>query len=343
MKVLLYFDNPEKIKKSGIGRALKHQCFALDSQGIKYTLDPKDDFDIAHINTYWPKSKKVFKKIRKRHIPIVMHGHSTIEDFKNSFRFWKSIAKVWYNPNLMWFYKNADHIVTPTVYSKKCIDAYNLGTPVDHVSNGINIEEYAYQEGYVKAFKEKFNITDQKIVMGVGWFFNRKGIKDFFEIARKRPDVTFIWFGALATFITTRDVLKAIKNRPGNVLMPGYIDSFIIKGCYHYASCLLFPTYEETEGIVILEALASKCPVLVRDIEVYRDWLTDGVDCYKANDNDEFLNKLDVILNSDNTLIKENGFEIAKKLSLENVGQQLKQTYEKVIEEYKAKERENDQ
>lgn len=335
MKVLLYFQNPEAIKKSGIGRALKHQCEALDSQGIEYTFDPKDDFDIAHINTYWPKSKQVLKSIRKRHIPVIMHGHSTIEDFKNSFRFWKAIARVWYNPNLMWFYKNADYIITPTKYSKKCIDAYNLGTPVTHVSNGIDINEYKYNEEDLIAFKNKFNITNQRVVIGVGWFFNRKGIKDFFEIARNRPDVTFIWFGSLNKFITTRDVLKAIKNRPSNVIMPGYIDSSIIRGAYHYASCLLFPTYEETEGIVILEALASHCPVLVRDIEVYSDWLKDGQDCYKAKSNDEFLTKLDYILSHNNNKIINNGYQIAESLSLQNVGKELKQIYEKVIKDYK--------
>ena len=38
MKVLLYFENQNMIRKSGIGRALN-------------TLDPRESFDIAHINT----------------------------------------------------------------------------------------------------------------------------------------------------------------------------------------------------------------------------------------------------------------------------------------------------
>ena len=45
------------------------------------------------------------------------------EDFKESFACWKTVAKVWYNPNLMYFYKNADYILTPTPYSKRCIDS----------------------------------------------------------------------------------------------------------------------------------------------------------------------------------------------------------------------------
>ena len=49
----------------------------------------------------------------------------------------------------------------------------------------------------------------------------------------------------------------------------------------------IFPTLEETEGIVLLEALAAKANVIVRDIPVF-DWLNGGTDCYKAKDKDEF-------------------------------------------------------
>ena len=114
MKVLLYFEKIDKVKTSGIGRALKHQIIALESQGIEYTLDPKDTYDLAHINTYYGDSKRLLKKLKKRNIPVIVHGHSTIEDFRESFRCWRIIAKIWFNRNLLWFYKNADFIITPT-------------------------------------------------------------------------------------------------------------------------------------------------------------------------------------------------------------------------------------
>ncbi len=337
MKVLLYFEKPETIKTSGIGRAMRHQIAALTSAGVEFTTDPNDTYDLAHINTYWPDSKKLLKKIKKKHIPIVMHGHSTIEDFKESFSCWPLVAKVWYNPNLMWFYSNADHIITPTNYSKRLIESYNLGTPVTYVSNGIDPKEYAYDEEKIKAFKEKFNIKNEKVVMGVGFPFNRKGLKDFFAIAKERPNIKFIWFGYLKPILQTRDIRKAIRHKPNNVIMPGYIDNSIIKGCYRYAECMLFPTHEETEGIVVLEALASSCPVLVRDIGVYEDWLHDGVDCFKAKNNEEFLDKLDYIMNNDTKKITENGYKIVESLSLDKIGFMLKETYQKVIDDYKRK------
>ena len=335
MKVLLYFEKEEKIKKSGIGRALKHQIAALTSAGIEYTLNPNDTYDIAHVNTYFPASKRLVKRLKKKGIPVIVHGHSTKEDFRNSFRLWK-VMSWWFYPNLMWFYKHADFIITPTEYSKRCIDAYKLGTEVIYVSNGISKEEYAYDEQKVQDFKKHFNIKDgEKVVMGVGFPFNRKGIKDFFAVASEMPDVRFIWFGTLQRILTQPNVLKAIKHRPSNVEMPGYIDNSIIKGAYRYAECLFFPSYEETEGIVVLEALASSCPALVRDIGVYSDWLEDGRDCYKGKDNHEFLLKIQYLMNHDNSKIIENGLKRVEEREITVVGQELKKAYEYLLDKFK--------
>lgn len=335
MKVLLYFEKEEKIKKSGIGRALRHQIAALTSAGIEYTLNPKDTYDIAHINTYFPASKRLVKRLKKKGVPVIVHGHSTKEDFRNSFRLWK-LMNLWFTPNLMWFYRNADFIITPTQYSKNLIDSYGLGTEVIYVSNGIEPKEYAYDKAKIQAFKDHFRIKEgEKVVIGIGFPFNRKGIKDFFAVAKERPDVKFIWFGFLQRILTQPNVLRAIKHRPSNVLMPGYIDNQIIKGALRYAECLFFPSYEETEGIVVLEALASNCPVLIRDIGVYADWLEDGKDCFKGKNNEEFLSKLDYIMNNNTDEVVKNGYKLVEDRTLEKVGQELKAAYENLLERFR--------
>ena len=50
MKILLHSDKQKAIEKSGVGRAIKHQMQALALNNIDYTLNPKDDYDIIHIN-----------------------------------------------------------------------------------------------------------------------------------------------------------------------------------------------------------------------------------------------------------------------------------------------------
>lgn len=66
MKVLLYTEGEKYTKKSGLGKAIKHQMKALEYVKIPYTTNPKDDYDIIHINFYGPKSYYLAKKAKRR-------------------------------------------------------------------------------------------------------------------------------------------------------------------------------------------------------------------------------------------------------------------------------------
>ena len=56
MKVLLYTEMEKAVAKSGLGKAIQHQMKALELVNVPYTTNPRDDFDILHINTYFPYS-----------------------------------------------------------------------------------------------------------------------------------------------------------------------------------------------------------------------------------------------------------------------------------------------
>lgn len=82
MKVLLYLEGKSVLEKSGIGRALHHQMHALDLAGIPYTTDILGDYDVVHINTYGPRSLMLLHAAKRRGKKVIMHGHSTREDFE---------------------------------------------------------------------------------------------------------------------------------------------------------------------------------------------------------------------------------------------------------------------
>ena len=157
----------------------------------------------------------------------------------------------------------------------------------------------------------------------IGLYFERKGILDFIEIAKKMPDVKFIWFGHTPALSIPKKVRDTIKNYPENVVFPGYVKGAVIEGAYMDADCFFFPSYEETEGIVVLEALASSQNVLVRDIPVYDPWLVDGKNCYKGKTNDEFMTMLRKILNHECLDLRSEGRKVAEERSIQNVGKKL--------------------
>lgn len=330
MKVALYFESEKLIQTSGIGRAFHHQKLALESAGVEYTTDVEEKYDILHINTVGITSSSVIENARKNGAKVIYHAHSTEEDFRNSFILSNQLAP-FMRKHLINLYSQADYIITPTPYSKKLLQNYGIEVEIEDVSNGIDLGRFNYNEEKVKAFKKYFSIEEnQKVVISVGLYFERKGIQDFMEVAKYFPEVKFIWFGYTPMISIPKNVRDLIHDHPRNVILPGYVRGPIIEGAYAAADCFFFPSYEETEGIVVLEALASKCPVIIRDIPVYEDWLEHNISCFKAIDNEGFVSIINQVLNKESIDTSAAGYQLALERSIPEVGKKLKLIYEKV-------------
>ena len=169
--------------------------------------------------------------------------------------------------------------------------------------------------------------------MAVGLYIERKGILDFVEMARRLPEYKFIWFGYTNLNTIPIKIREAVETKLDNLYFPGYVPREVLKGAYSGADLFWFPTHEETEGIVLLEALAVKIPVLIRDIPIYEGWFIDGVNVYKATTNDEFEEKIKGIVEGTLPSLVEEGYKVAKERDIKNIGKQLKEVYEKVLNE----------
>lgn len=332
MKVLLYSEGMSLIKKSGIGKTLGHQIKALEKNNIPYTLDPKDDFDIAHINTVGPNSLHIAQTARKHGKKVVYHAHSTEEDFRNSFIF-SNLLSPQFKKWLITCYTSGDCIVTPTPYSKRILEGYGIEQEIFAVSNGIELEFFEQDPIKGLTFRQRFGFSaEDKVVMAVGLYIERKGILDFVELAKRMPEYKFIWFGHTPLYSVPAKIGKAVRTKLPNLFFPGYVESDILRTAYCGANLFLFPTYEETEGIVLLEALATKQNVLIRDIPIYEGWLEDGKNIYKADSLESFEQKIRGILEQELPSMIEPGYAVAVERDLANIGKQLKQIYEHVME-----------
>ena len=244
MKILLYTEGLKTIGKSGLGKAIKHQMKALEYENIEYTLNPKDDYDILHINTYYAKSFFLAKEAKKKGKKIVFHAHSTEEDMKNSFvgvGTLSPVIKKW----LVKCYKLGDVIVTPTPYSRKLLENYKgkEKKKIYDVSNGIEIEFFKKDKKLGEKFRKKYNFSkDDKVIMGIGLYIKRKGIIDFIELARRMPEYKFIWFGYSPLKASTKEVRDAFKSKPDNIIFAGYVEQDVIKGAMSGADLYIFPT-----------------------------------------------------------------------------------------------------
>lgn len=329
MKVLLYTEKEKAVGKSGLGKAIKHQMKALEYAGIEYTKNPKDNYDILHINTYFPKSYFIAKKAKKRGKKIVYHAHSTEEDYKDGFIFAKQTSKL-FKKWLIKCYKLGDVIVTPTPYSKRLLQGYKglENKKIIDVSNGIELDFFRKDIKAGKKFKKRFGYKDNdKVIFGVGLYIERKGIVDFVELAKRLPEYKFIWFGYSPLVAATKPVKKAVHTKLDNLKFAGYVEPEIIKEAMNGADLFLFPTLEETEGIPIIEACACMQNAIIRDIPIFEGWLEDGKNVYKAKTIDEFEKKIKLFFEGKLPSVSKNSYDVAKTRDIKEIGKKLKDIY----------------
>lgn len=337
MKVYLCSDFASLIEKSGVGRAQVHQEMSLASAGIEYTLNPHDHYDLIQVNTVFPQSvcQAIASGVLNK--PVIYFAHSTQEDFRDSFIGSNALSPL-FKQWLKFAYSRSDLILTPTDYSKGLLEDYGFKQPIQVMSNGIDIDYWQADDEEVQAFRHQLGVRDhEKMIVSVGLPIARKGIDDFVQLAHSFPDYKFFWFGELNRRLLPSDIKELIDQAPSNLYFPGYVPREEIRLVYQACDLYLFLTREETEGIVLLEALASRAPTLVRAIPVFKKY-QDGYDLYKGRNLRDFKAMLPLILDGKFEDLTENGYQKAKEYSVEANGKKYAQLYTELLAEKNSME-----
>lgn len=335
MKVLLYSEGLRFIEQSGLGKAIEHQKTALKSADVTYTTDINDTYDLVHINTYFPKSVYYAKKLKNKGIPIVYHAHSTKQDFRNSFRF-SNVLAPYFEKWIVKSYNLGDVVVTPTHYSKDLLEESGVTAPIYPISNGIDLQYYESTPDMRESFRETYGFNKgDKVVMAVGHYIKRKGILEFVELAKRLPNYQFIWFGYTSMIEIPSEIQEAVKTELPNLHFAGYIPAEELRNAYAGADLFLFPTHEETEGIVLLEAMAMRQNILLRDIPIYSEYVANK-HVYKAHDVDTFARTITKLFKGELPSLVDEAYEEVKKRDIKQIGRQLRSLYTQTIARHQS-------
>ena len=327
MNIYIYGGGEKIVERSGVGQAIRHQRECLRRADIPTSSGWTRDTAVIHVNTVLPDSVLAALGAKLRRRKVVWYGHSTMEDFRGSFKGSDALAplfKLW----IRFCYGLGDVVVTPTEYSQTLLEGYGLRRPIYALSNGVDGDFFRPDPALRESFRRRYGLREgERAVISVGHMIARKGLPEFIELARKMPCHRFLWFGWTDPRLIPQEIREAMETAPENVEFPGYVDRERLREAYCGADVFAFMSHEETEGIVVLEALACGIPTVVRDIPVYQDWLTAGENVYKASNSDEFLQCVEGILAGALPDLTAGGRAVAESRSLEAVGRSLREIY----------------
>ena len=312
---------------TGLLSSYKNQKKILDRLGIPFTETWDDSCDILQTNTPWLKSVYLMKKARRQGKKVAIWSHVTVEDAMQVFWFMPLVAPI-FKKYLIYAYGLADLIFSPTEYTKSLLIAHGL--PEEKIivqSNGVDLKKY-YRDGDKRLSGRKKYSLDKMTVGTAGLVIPRKGIDTFLMLAKKFSEGQFIWFGKIYSGFLVKPLPKSL---PKNVKFTDYIDD--VNEGYNAMDIFIFPSYEENQGMVILEAALIGLPILVRDIPAYNGWLIHQKNCLKAKNDAEFERYLNLLMADKNLRNKlgENAKLMAQNESIEALSRKIELEYKKLL------------
>ncbi len=325
MRVCVYLEFRNILKNSGIYRAYENCIKMLRFKNVEI-CNLEDNYDIIHLHTIGLKSFEIARKAKKRGKIVVISAHTTPNDLKNSF--YITDIKYFTEKYLKIYYNLADAIIAPSNYCKRQLMKFGVNKKIYVLSNGIDFERFSFSEEKRVIGRKFLKISNDKpLVFSVGIFIRRKGVEDFYKIAKTFKDVTFIWFGRILD-----NILYLRLNRLKNFKIYGPVKESILPYIYSAGDIFLFPSYEENQGIATIEAAASKNALILRNLEVYKEWLSDEKNCLLANNLKEFKEHVRIVLEDEKLRrrLSHSAMNSAKKHDVKYLAEKLVNIYEEI-------------
>jgi 1,2-diacylglycerol-3-alpha-glucose alpha-1,2-galactosyltransferase len=247
-----------------VARALYKELVGAKDCEITWKKRDKH-MDLVHYHTFGPFAMFNRRINRGKNL---LTAHSTPRINEGNIALTKVINKRY--PKI---YRKFDHIITISEPCHREVTEMVPDMPVTLIPNGVNREYFQRDEEKRVLFRERYNIPeDAEVVLSVAQITPRKGLYDFLALSRLCPDKVFVWVGGFPYGALSKDYrkIKFLKRKCGqNVIFTGYVDE-IVKA-YSAADIFIMPSYAETFGLVILEALSCGLPVIARDIPEFHD------------------------------------------------------------------------
>lgn len=147
---------------------------------------------------------------------------------------------------------------------------YALGLPrgnIEVIPNGVALSEF--KESYDKAaFKSRFARSDEKIVLFVGRLVYEKGCLALVEAAQRVLREVNAKFIVVGDGYLRGELMRRAWDAGigGKMFFTGFLDERSLRLLYRTADVCVVPSLYEPFGIVALEAMAAKTPVVVSGV-----------------------------------------------------------------------------
>lgn len=302
------------------------------------------NLDIIHSQTEF--GIGAFSRIvsKKLNLPVVHTYHTLYEDYVYYVthglfdNFGKKLVK-----KLTKYYceKKCDEVIVPTDKIKDLfINKYNITENINVIPSGIDTKIFELTPKMDKELiklRKKYKIKPSDFIIGsVGRVAKEKSFDEELiaikELIVKNPNIKVMIIGDGPDFDNIKELAQKLKIS-SNVILTGKVPYDLIPTYYHLFNIMTSFSKTETQGLTIIEGLASSLPVICIEDESFKTMVEHTYNGFLFKDQKDFLDLTNKLITNPKLYqtMQKNAKNSIYKYSKEVFGSEVLKVYAKAI------------
>lgn len=297
--------------------------------------------DIIHVHTPFIMGRVGLRYARKYGIPLVFTYHTRYDQYVHYVPVAQDLAKditIKYSNS---FCNHCNHIIVPSEDIKEIImDGAAVKTPITVLPTGVPIDRFngCKKENWLR---KNYRIPDKnKILLFVGRLTKEKNlpflIKAFKKLKAKSENFSLVITAQGPMESELKSLCRTLElSLETEVIFTGAVPFTQLIDVYYSADLFVFSSLTETQGLVLIEAMAAGLPVVAVRASGVQDMVSSGVDgILTKEDIAEFTNSVFMVMENEEYYqrLKANALLKADSLSSRAMAVKLAEIYEGLVE-----------
>lgn len=301
--------------------------------GMKLMMK-KIKLDLIHVHSPFTMGRVGLHYARKYRLPLVFTYHTMYDQYVHYVPVAQDLAKditIKYSKN---FCNQCDHIIAPGTKVKEMLLRHEVRTPISVIPTGVPLDKF--NGGDAGWLNRHCNIPSQnRVLLFVGRLTREKNLEflitSFEKVRKSFPHTTLVLTaqGPLESELKNLVVQLGLSLKT-DVVFTGALPFDDLVNVYYSADLFVFSSVTETQGLVLIEAMAAGLPVVAVRANGVNDMVDDKVEGFLTScDQNEFAQAVCSILGDDSLYrkFKLNARKKAESLSSTNMAKRLENVY----------------
>lgn len=322
-----YLHNADAFESARLRKTLKGACELV---GISWDEEPDSSTEIAHFLS--PLDEKLLLRCKKKGIKTVLSCFYCENDYRASF-LTREGDDIKISDSALRVMNEADLILVPTSSLAELSIKQGVKTPLEVLPSGVNLERFSRKSIEANIFPRYFRVSEEnKFVMCVGAYRDKKTIISLQKLARLTPNIRFYFFGA-KHYLPLR-VFKGelMRRSPSNLIFEPIVEDDVYRSALMHCMAYLLLDDEHPDQMALMDAFASGTEVVALGEQKANPVLKDKVNCLLFPNEEEASLALSRLYLAPDKAIIMAGRKEAERCALPLFASELKKNYEKVLQ-----------